>query len=325
MEYLILNEESIPFNSIATANEKFPIFINIVSEALAKRIKAIRVSESIGNSWFEIPVCANLPLREWLKGQNDKEFDRKVKSFISKTEIPQIPNDLYPLRDRFEVCDFYLSGRDDLVIPSLGITFLLSQLAISYSSDVIWRSNFINIIKYEIIKDDFTEEIVTVKNVSEQDDWLIHLSDVENQRKESLRKGNELWKNKEIEFPNLVFCGKSENNLKGLSISDVLFNQLWSALEKLNNYCNETNCDFSLNSIKETTKLEISDESDSVKQNPKFAIHRIFVVNGEREFFGFHVKNFSGEMRLQFLTDNVNKKIIIGYFGKHLPTKKFSK
>ncbi len=71
--------------------------------------------------------------------------------------------------------------------------------------------------------------------------------------------------------------------------------------------------------------LDISDESESVKQNPKFAIHRKFNVNGVPLFFGYHVKNFSGEMRLHFLPDKENKKILIAYFGKHLPTKKVPK
>jgi hypothetical protein len=325
MEYLILNEESIPFKSVADANEKFPLFIKIVSEALANRIKSIRVSENIGKSWFEIAVCKDLPLREWLKGQNDKEFERKVKSFVSMTESPQIPVEWEPLKNRFDLCYFYLSKRTDLALHSLGATYLLAQLAISYSSEDIWRNNLIELIKHEIIAEDFIEEKVIVKNTAEYSDWLFHLLDIENQRKESFRKGNELWNKKAIEFPNLVFCGKSEDDLKNLSVSDTVFNQLWIVLKSLNKYCIETNIDFSLKSLLEKTKLEISDESDSVKSNPKFSIYRTFTVNGKSKFFGYHVKSFSGEMRLHFLTDSENRKIFIGYFGKHLPTKKFPK
>lgn len=321
MEYLILNEESIPFITLQDANEKFPVFITIVSEAFSNRFKAIRVSERIGKGWFEMLVCNNLALREWLRGK-DKELERKIKSFISKTDIPQIPTELENISNRSKNCDFYLSEKPDQTFPSIGATYLLNQLSISYDSEIIWKKKVIEATKVEIINEKITEEIVTIKNVAEHNNWLEHFASIELQRKENLKKGNELWINKEVEFPNLIFCGKSEKNLKYLSVSDTIFSQLWNTLKTLDCYCQNVSNDYSLKSIKEKTKLDISDESDSIKQNPKLSIHRTFLVEGKTLFFGYHVKNFSGEMRLHFLPDPEKKKILIAYFGKHLPTKR---
>ncbi|NJK96837.1 MAG: hypothetical protein HC905_19695 [Bacteroidales bacterium] len=321
MEFLILNEESVPFKTIQDANEKFPGFITIVVDAFANRFKTIRVSEKIGKNWFELQICKDLPLREWLKGK-DKELERKIKVFISKTDFPQIPLEMPNIKRRFEGCDFYLLDKPHQLFPSLSIAYLLKQLSISFESEVLWQRKNIEATKCEIIGDELTEEIVKIDNVSLHSTWLEYITEFEAQRKSNLRKGKELWENRSLEFKNLIFCGNSEKDFKGLSISDTIFGQLWNVLKTLDAYCLDSTNDYSLKSIQDKTKLDISDESDSVKQNPKLAIYRKFTVNSVSLFFGFHVKNFSGAMRLHFLPDRENRKILIGYFGKHLPTKR---
>jgi len=202
---------------------------------------------------------------------------------------------------------------------------LLKQLSISFESEVLWQRKNIEATKFEIIGDELTEEIIKIDNVSLHSTWLEYLAEFEAQRKSNLRKGKELWDNRSLEFKNLIFCDNSEKDFKGLAISDTNFGQLWNVLKTLDAYCLDSTNDYSLKSIQDKTKQDISDESDSVKQNPKLAIYRKFTVNGVSFFLGFHVKNFSGAMRLHFLPDKENRKILIGYFGKHLPTKRAPK
>jgi hypothetical protein len=218
-----------------------------------------------------------------------------------------------------------LSDKPNQVFPSIGAAYFLEQLCVSFDSEAIWQNKTIVATKNEIIGDDYIEEEVNINNVALYETWKEYLLEIETQRKSNLRKGTELWNNKSIEFRNLVFCGNSENNFKGLSVSDTIFNQLWNVLKSLDSYCQDPTNDYSLKSIQEKTMLEISDESESVKQNPKFAVYRNFMVNGVLLFFGYHVKNFGGEMRLHFLPDREHQKILIAYFGKHLPTKKYPK
>ncbi len=202
MEFLILNEESIPFKTISDANHKFPSFLKIVNEAFSYRFKTIRVSERLGNNWFEMQVCNEIPIREWLKGK-DKEFERKIKSFISKTDIPLIPRDSIEIINRFDNSDFYLSEKPNQLFPSIGAAYFLKQLCISFDSEEIWRNKTIRAIKNEIIDENYSEELVDINNVALYETWQEYLLHIEAQRKSNLRKGNVLWENRETEFKNL--------------------------------------------------------------------------------------------------------------------------
>lgn len=324
MEYLILNEESIPYTTRANANAELPIFISIVSDALSKNIKSIRISEKLGGSWYEMPVCNNYTLREWLNDKDDdKEFERKIKTFISKTDIPHIPINDTEQKRRYDNSYFFLLQHPQIEVPSLGATYFTSQLAISFSSSEYWNDNIVSILKNELVEEDFVDEVVSVANIVSENQWNIQFEQIENQRKESIRKGRELWEHRENEFPNLIFCGDTEKNFNKMSISEIVFNQLWNTLSLLNNYSSDKSNDFSITSIQATTNLDISDESESVKTNPKLSIYRMFKTQIGKKFFGYHVKNFAGEKRLQFFVEKDSKEIYVGYFGKHLPTKKY--
>jgi hypothetical protein len=72
------------------------------------------------------------------------------------------------------------------------------------------------------------------------------------------------------------------------------------------------------------TWIDFSDDSKTVQNIPKLKRHRMFMLpDGRTVFFGLHIKNFPAAMRLHFLPDYEAKKVYIGYFGKHLPTKKY--
>ena len=57
------------------------------------------------------------------------------------------------------------------------------------------------------------------------------------------------------------------------------------------------------------------------KNNKKLKKLRVFKVKGEKKFFEYHIKNFIFGYRLHFFSNASDKKIYIGYFGPHLPTK----
>lgn len=116
------------------------------------------------------------------------------------------------------------------------------------------------------------------------------------------------------------FCNSTEKEFKQLNINNATYNKLWNNLKKLNkNVCECRNDD----ELKEKSKLDFSDESDSVKNNRKLSRYRMIMLpDGSRKFFGLHIKNFPSAMRMHFYPDYINHKIYIGYFGKHLPTKR---
>jgi len=321
MEYLILNEESLPFASIEEVNTSFPTFIRIFGAAIQHQFKAIRLSDKLDKGWFEIEVAKGHTLREWLTHQ-DIESTRKVKSIISKTVTPQIPAEEVLKAERFGLSAFYLFENPAIKTPSLGAAYLLDQLAISLNSAIYWQPKLIKIAHEELTQDaEIEESEAEAKNCCYWRDWEQYLAEFNAERQANLKKGNELWEQREAVFPGLRFVGNTNKQLTKLSLNDTVYNQLYTALKNLNDYCSIQGADYSLKSISEVTRLDISDESDTVKQNPRLRSWREFKIGEERYFFGYHVKNFSGALRLHFKPFPEENLIYIGYFGKHLPTK----
>ena len=242
-----------------------------------------------------------------------------MKSLIVNTAVPQIPDDDVLAHHRYDLSEFYLRDDKKKGTPSLGAAFILDAISISFLSDVAW--DFPEIALLWVKMDDngkIENENPSVKNAARLVHWQKHLKDIQAQRKKNCRKGAAFWKNREQEFPNLVFCGDTEKAFKGLSVSDAMFNRLWDNLKLLNEHIVGSDSD---EELREKTALDFTDESESVKNNPKLRRFREFTLpdGSSKEFFGLHVKNFPGAFRLHFLPDYPGNRVYIGYFGKHLP------
>jgi hypothetical protein len=318
LEYLILNEESLPFQSKSLCDKHLPIFFEIIKDTFKERVSPVRVSDKFDYKWYDLFLSDNYFLRDWLKNQ-EKEYSRRIKTLISKTAFPQIPAEYVELQDRFDLSQFHLSSKATAEAPSLGAAFLLDVIAVSFLSNAIWDSSVIPLLWRTInFNEQISEKECAAKNAARLDHWKKHLEEINRQRKENCRKGIEFWKNRQKEFPNLIFCKNTEKTFQNLSISNANFNRLWENMKFLNEHIGNCNSDMDL---KEKTKLNFSDESDRVKNNTKLRRHREFTLLDThiKRFFGLHVKNFPGAFRLHFLPDYKLKKIYIGYFGKHLP------
>ena len=97
--------------------------------------------------------------------------------------------------------------------------------------------------------------------------------------------------------------------------------QICEQLMALDKYVSERmrNNNFSINDAR-VFGLNISDESESVHNNPKLSSMRSFYINNtlNSQFCFFHVK--VGTIRIYIYPDNVNKRIYVPYIGNHLPT-----
>jgi len=319
MDYFILNEESLPFATREECDKSLSSFFAVTEIAFRNRFTAVRVSEQVDTDWYHLPLLENYYLRNWLDGQ-EVDYRMKVKSLIDKTLYPQIPEFEQDALERYELSEFFVAGTD-IASPSLGAAIVLNQIAISFQSHIYWNSAIINVLHRNLTDLGEIEEIkCNAKNCSTLSHWDDHFVAIEEQRKENYRKGQELWDNRETEFPNLIFCRQSKKYFSKLSISDAMYDRLWDSLKSLNEHiCNSTSDD----ELKALTQLNFSDESDSVKEDKKLKKHRMFTLpDGARHFFGLHVKNFPAAHRLHFKPDYQNDCIFIGYFGKHLPTRK---
>ncbi len=325
MEYLILNEESIPYKTVEEADDRFPVFLKLIDDAFFNNLKIIRATGMYDPGWFEFPLADDYVLREWLEKQ-EKDYTTRIKSIITKTSFPIIPEDEEEVLSRYELSDFYLKDDRSIQTPSLGATYLLDELAISFSSNHYWIKNLIEVEHYEIEEEtgeDITE-IVAVNNISEEEHWREHLIEIERQRRESVRSGQGLWDNRVEWFPNLIFCGETENQLKKFSFSASVRNKVWDVLKKMNAFCeaNMHENSFTVDNLRDHTGLNISPESETVINNPKFRQRREFrKPDGHKEYFEWHVKNIPN-IRLYFQVDPEQKQFFVGYIGKHLRTKR---
>lgn len=318
IEYLILNEESLPFKSRNACDEHLPEFFKILKNAFDENSNPIRVSEKFGGNWYQVLLAERYSMKDWIKHQ-EKEYSRRIRTLISKTAIPRIPPENMDERDRFGLSQFYLSKKPAIETPCLGVAFLLNGMAVSFLSDGVWDDSFIDLKWHTFEKNGLiVEKKCEAKNAARFEHWALHLKEIHAQRKENCRKGIEFWKNRRREFPNLIFCGDTEKTFQNLSIGNANFSRLWDNLKLLNEHIRDCRSD---RELKENTGLNFSDESNRVKTNEKLRRYREFTLPGEpiRKFFGLHVKNFPGAFRLHFLPDYKTGKIYIGYFGKHLP------
>ncbi len=317
-EYLILNEESLPFQSKNLCDKHLPIFFEIIKDAFKERVSPVRVSDKFDWKWYDLPLSDNYFLRDWLRSR-EKDYSRRIKTLISKTAFPQIPAEYVELRDRFDLSQFHLLSNAAVETPSLGAAFILDVIAVSFLSDTLWDFLVVPLLWRTInAREQITEKECTAKNAARIDHWKEHLREINRQRKENCGKGIEFWKNRKNEFPNLIFCKNTEKTFRTLSISNANFSRLWDNLKLLNDHIGNRNSDMVL---KQRTKLNFSDESDRVKNNTKLRRHREFKLPDTQTkiFFGLHIKNFPGAFRLHFLPDYKAQKVYIGYFGKHLP------
>ena len=93
-----------------------------------------------------------------------------------------------------------------------------------------------------------------------------------------------------------------------------IFCEKWQA-EEYNSYKHEFLKELGLSA-------QISGESISVKENPKFYMNRLFELgDGRRKLFEYHIKLPEG-FRLYFYPDKRTKMIFVAYLGPHLQTKR---
>jgi uncharacterized protein YdcH (DUF465 family) len=256
-------------------------------------------------------------MRDWINKQ-EKDYKIKIKTLISKTKFPRIPDDELEISAQYESSDFFLHKNKQIKTPSLGTAYLLGQIAISFNSVYYWNKPIIKLIHTHVDSDSgIIDSVVSVLNMTKLSHWYKHLPLIEQQCKENHRKGINLWTNRNILFPHLIFCGKSEKQITHLSISNALFEKLWYSLKQLNDKIKECTNN---QDLKSKTMLTITDEGENVKNNKKLRRYREFTIPDEgSNFFGLHVKNFPGSWRMHIYPDYNKKCVYIGYFGKHLP------
>lgn len=126
-----------------------------------------------------------------------------------------------------------------------------------------------------------------------------------------------LWVKRDLIFPQLTLCGDVEQQISRIGNSNF-FNQIVEKLKELNKAVQTwQEGAFSYKAINKHFALTISPESKLTMDN--YGNERKFKLpNGNIEIFELHIK--TGDLRFHFFPNNTDRKVYIGYIGKHLKT-----
>lgn len=190
---------------------------------------------------------------------------------------------------------------------------------VSFLSSKLWKREWVA--GRYISIDSKDEEIVRVRNCGLSD----HVDKiVESEKKRQLliiSSGIELWQRREQLYPHLIFCESVKNQLEEARVS-IQIQTIMKRIQILEDYFATYEGEFD----KSKVGFGCRTESESVKNDPELNNRRKFTTPfGNEEFFYWHI-SFSGNYpgRIHFIPDPEHKVGIIGYIGKHLPTKRFS-
>jgi hypothetical protein len=120
--------------------------------------------------------------------------------------------------------------------------------------------------------------------------------------------GTQLWEQRATLFPKLDFCDSRELQTKALGGDGARFREALRGLRDLQKYCDGwITPNFDIHSLNNS-----SGESEAT----------LATYGDERRFFNWHAKR--GNSRIHFFDFPAQKRLLVGYVGKHLPTAKFN-
>jgi len=162
--------------------------------------------------------------------------------------------------------------------------------------------------------------VVFDKPVSER--YIVNKETYKNYKEKCLRDvtPKTLWERRGILFSRLILCPRVEDDLKTLGVAYIA--KILDRLTALDKFAQTQWLagEFNYQQAKNMTYLEISPESESTMKQEKLSNMRLCKTpDGSTKCFNWHIK--TGDLRLYFYPEN--KKIFIGYIGKHLPTVKY--
>lgn len=304
VNFAILNSKSSVFKNRDELYRNFPEILKVL-EYLRKKnyYSTLRTSISID----EIEIIKD----KTLKGFFQEEKDRDLKMFLKSFLVNKVIRIEFPISDDeniFGLKEYRYMGEE---VKDLGYTDIFRTLSVSFLSDKKWDDKEIILDRISINQnEEIDEEKVKVFNASR----ILHIE-------ENLSLGlkiiddriNKLVKDFKNEYINIFSkIHFSEKAIKSiLELKKDILSQAMSILYQIEV------------GIKKLENFSYSDESRTVKTDPKLKELRKFKIGRGREVYMYHhIKNLSNGNRIYFHKES-DSEIWIGYIGKHLKTKKY--
>ncbi|GEP49835.1 hypothetical protein FNO01nite_05070 [Flavobacterium noncentrifugens] len=305
---IILNELSL--SNVESADIAKSLYNDLfqICNSFRKKFKTqigIKFSESPRN----YTLHDDLPFEKWLT--NLKKDDRAT--MLSMLTREKILHE-YPY---YKV----VVGLNAIESKSIGYAFENGELLFSFQSREMWQVLELPAIQ-ELIDED-TDDIISndiiVTNCFDHSSSE-HYNDIiaDNVRKlnsalySSINSGNELWTNRDVLFPSLIFCDDLEVYLR--TLSGIEFKNLFKRLKNYQSYfSNWLHGDFDRLAVTGNARIE------STSREIKFVKElTIKCPDGNSRFFTFHCDYGDRANRMHFFPDTGTKKCYIGYLGKKI-------
>ena len=162
---VVLNEASLPFESIEDCENNITSFFDLLHEAKNNNVQFSRADDLEG-SWNHLNYANGFNFDRWLNSINDRDRQRQIKSVISDLKCPLM--NLVPNKSGVDATQvlFYHENNCDSEVFGLAFAYLNHSHSLSASSKDWWLQDSVSLIKGWYENTEYHEETVHVPNVS---------------------------------------------------------------------------------------------------------------------------------------------------------------
>jgi hypothetical protein len=290
VNYVVFNSQSLPFKDEYSFRDGLLEFIKIFQKLSLGRYYTKIIT---GSFMFNIEFYIGASVLQF----SDRDLKSRMLSLINNQFIKiDYDKDFNSLELEYQ----YNKNEN----KEMGYAHKYDTFLISFLSSNEWRIPKIELQKISLEEGNVIVNNVFIDNLSQENHFLIHKNKLES-------KGSEIIdllidnfpKNKTIFFNKIIVNTVVEEKI------NTLPHDVWKKAVEI-----MYNLELGYKNI---TDYEWSDESDTVKQNPRLKRERLFKFdNGESVYVFTHIKNFSQSYRMYYLEKD--NKIYICYLGCHL-------
>ena len=258
-------------------------------------------------------LCAGYTIRDWLK-DNSVESEKRTRFKTAVTKGPFVDEWIAGEEQRGALLyEFYFAADR---VYGLGAGYLFESPTVSLRGDARFEVDPVTIRVSSLDAqlqfasgDKAVCSLTNVTQVSNRAAWI------RERLQRDIANGITAWERHAELFPNLTFCSEAATFLQSLSGSEAYFYQVCRHLLALNSFCAE----WPQQGISALSSIRWSDESKSTLNNDVLRKMREFLCpDGQRRLFSLHTKPTGGNIRIHFLVLSQERRIMIGYIGRHL-------
>lgn len=321
---IVLNHHSLKFNDIESAKHGFLDFIKILQHLPQNGISTVLTDTTIDKTLMNLEIANKFYVRDWCRIYKN-EFKDEICAL--KTKVTKKPLEYSTQEnDRSQGIEVYINDCTQESLPALVAAYILNNFIISFQTCPTWMCDHLKIYVYDISLslNECSLKQAYIKNIYDKNSFSSHRADIESLRDNLLKEAKDIWTQRDILYPNLIFLKKEVGDtLLNWPFDDTLFKQFKESISILEKFTsklkNNVFQEYRASYLRDLgLNHEVSGESKSIRENNNEVKKRtFFTMSGEKLVCFDHIKLARG-FRLYFKTDNKEKKTYICRLGPHL-------